>query len=120
MFAVVVGVVILACLGLAFILAYAIAGPRTIRHFGHDLRWEPCKNCTAGTQWWDGKRWGAIPEHARRVSDGVFTIEPPQANVRKHPACLGSPGGHWVDRNGAQNVRRPNWRDAPRKSGDSD
>lgn len=118
--AILVIVIVLACLALATFLPFFFAGPRTIMHFGHDLRWEKCAFCTAGSQWWDGENWVAIPPHARKVTDGRFTIEPPQANVRRCPECLGSPGGHWRDRNGYQKLRSPDWRQIPKQPGEDD
>jgi len=94
-FAVIVSLVTIACLALAFAIATWGFGPHTIRHFGHDMKFIPCRRCTAGTQWWTGSHWGPIPKHARTVQDGVHTFEPIQANVRKCPHC--QLGGHWRD-----------------------
>lgn len=102
----------------AMFIAFWFFGPHTIKHFGHDMTWVKCPHCTAGTQWFDGKRWGPIPPEVRRVNEGVFTIEPPQANVKKCRHCLGTPGGHWVDKNGPQPLRRPTWRDTPKGPGE--
>lgn len=112
------GLIPFGALILATLIAYVFFGPRTIKHFGHDLTWVKCTDCTAGTQWWDGEKWGPIPPHARRVTEGVFTIEPPQANVRKHPQCLGTPGGHWVDPNGPRKLSKDTWRDTPKGPGE--
>jgi len=90
------------CGVLATLIAFYVFGPRTIRHFGHNMKFIPCKRCTAGAQWWNGKHWGPIPKHARMTQQGVSTFEPKQANIRKCPHC--QLGGHWTDR-GLQEAR---------------
>lgn len=90
-------VIVLTIASLAFVGALRIFGDRTILGFDRVknlLRWEECKHCTAGSQWWDGKNWGPIPEHARRMTKGGRYIEAAQANVRKCSRCVG--GGWWL------------------------
>lgn len=113
-----IGLVVLGAFVLSCLIAFKVLGPHAIHHSKHEMTWVKCQYCTAGTQWFDGKRWGPIPEHARRVTEGVFTIEPPQGNVKKCRHCLGTPGGHWVDKSGPQPLRRPAWRNTPKGPGE--
>lgn len=97
---VVAGLIPLAAFVGALLIARRIARDHTVYEFASVrqlLKWDSCKRCTAGTQWYNGSRWGPIPEHARVVQNGSQLFHPPQANVRKCLYC-GTKGGWWTPR----------------------
>lgn len=87
----------LLCLIVAYVFAIFFFSDRTIKAFGsvkNLLRWEDCRHCTAGSQWWNGEYWGPIPLHVRQMTKGGRYIESAQANIRKCSKCVG--GGWWL------------------------
>ena len=84
------------CLLAATLVAFTVFGRFTISHFGHNLRFLPCKYCSGGTQWWDGRNWGPIPKHVDVLQHKEKVFFPKQANTRSCQNC--QLGGHWTDR----------------------